>query len=44
MKDLQEIMKLADELGYETKDLKFKELVDISYEILLILGERLDLK
>ena len=44
MKDLQETMKLADELGYETKDLKFQELVDIKSEILLRLGERLDLK
>ena len=44
MKDLQEIMKLADELGYETKDLTFQELVDIKFEILLTLGERLDLK
>ena len=44
MKDLQAIMQLVDELGYETKDLKFQELVDIKSEILLRLGERLDLK
>ena len=44
VKNLQAIMQLADELGYETKDLKFQELVDIKSEILLTLGERLDLK
>ena len=44
MKNLQVIMQLVDELGYETKDLKFQELVDIKSEILLRLGERLDLK
>ena len=44
MKDLQAIMQLSDELGYETKDLKFQELVDIKSELLLTLGERLDLK
>ena len=44
MKNLQAIMQLVDELGYETKDLKFQELVDIKSEILLTLGERLDLK
>jgi hypothetical protein len=44
MEDLQAIMQLADELGYETKDLKFQDLVDIRYEILIALGERLYLK
>jgi hypothetical protein len=44
MEDLQAIMQLADELGYETKDLKFQDLVDIRSEILIALGERLDLK
>ena len=44
VKNLQAIMQLADELGYETKDLTFQELVDIKSELLLTLGERLDLK